>query len=133
VYADWLEERGDPRAEFVRLDCAVARDPSRSEDRIRRDDLAHGLDRAWVDRVRCRITSDRAVLPDMPEPPAARTGVPWSPPVARVTSRFPRLTRWTVMFVLGLLIALVASRGGDWVRRPPWKDDNFARDHAMPK
>jgi uncharacterized protein (TIGR02996 family) len=24
VYADWLEERGDPRAEFIRLQCAAA-------------------------------------------------------------------------------------------------------------
>ena len=24
VYADWLEEQGDPRAEFLRLDCALA-------------------------------------------------------------------------------------------------------------
>ncbi|HEV3257586.1 MAG TPA: TIGR02996 domain-containing protein, partial [Gemmataceae bacterium] len=25
VYADWLEERGDPRAEFIRVQCALAR------------------------------------------------------------------------------------------------------------
>src|SRR5947208_11915649 len=25
VYADWLEERGDPRSEFIRVQCAVAR------------------------------------------------------------------------------------------------------------
>jgi uncharacterized protein (TIGR02996 family) len=27
VYADWLEERGDPRAEFIRVQCALAHDP----------------------------------------------------------------------------------------------------------
>src|SRR5438874_10019999 len=25
VFADWLEERGDPRAEWVRIDCELAR------------------------------------------------------------------------------------------------------------
>ncbi|MBL8796660.1 MAG: TIGR02996 domain-containing protein [Planctomycetia bacterium] len=28
VYADWLEERGDPRAEFIRVQCAAARLPA---------------------------------------------------------------------------------------------------------
>lgn len=27
VYADWLEERGDPRGEFIRVQCELARDP----------------------------------------------------------------------------------------------------------
>jgi uncharacterized protein (TIGR02996 family) len=27
VYADWLEERGDPRAEFLRIQCALKNDP----------------------------------------------------------------------------------------------------------
>jgi uncharacterized protein (TIGR02996 family) len=25
VYADWLEERGDPRAEYLRLECLLAK------------------------------------------------------------------------------------------------------------
>jgi uncharacterized protein (TIGR02996 family) len=28
VYADWLEEHGDPRAEFIRVGCALARLPA---------------------------------------------------------------------------------------------------------
>jgi uncharacterized protein (TIGR02996 family) len=28
VYADWLEERGEPRGEFIRTDCALARLPA---------------------------------------------------------------------------------------------------------
>jgi uncharacterized protein (TIGR02996 family) len=38
VFADWLEDRGDPRAEFIRLDCALARLPPDCEEstRIRR-------------------------------------------------------------------------------------------------
>jgi uncharacterized protein (TIGR02996 family) len=35
IYADWLEERGDPRAEFIRVECELARlpgdDPHRHE------------------------------------------------------------------------------------------------------
>ena len=25
IYADWLEERGDPRAEFIRVQCELAK------------------------------------------------------------------------------------------------------------
>src|SRR5437763_1784240 len=38
VYADWLEERGDPRGTFVRVQCAVAALPA---DDPRRPDLEH--------------------------------------------------------------------------------------------
>jgi uncharacterized protein (TIGR02996 family) len=35
VFADWLDERGDPRGEFIRLQCALARlptgDPAREQ------------------------------------------------------------------------------------------------------
>jgi uncharacterized protein (TIGR02996 family) len=36
IYADWLEERGDPRAEFIRIQCELARLPDDDE---RRTDL----------------------------------------------------------------------------------------------
>jgi uncharacterized protein (TIGR02996 family) len=45
VYADWLDDRGDPRAEFVRLACqqvAAAR---------RLAELRAALPPGWVDRV----------------------------------------------------------------------------------
>jgi uncharacterized protein (TIGR02996 family) len=32
VFADWLEERGDPRAEVLRLDCAIRRMTGREDD-----------------------------------------------------------------------------------------------------
>jgi uncharacterized protein (TIGR02996 family) len=38
VYADWLEERGDPRGTFIRLQCALAALP---DDDPRRPDLEH--------------------------------------------------------------------------------------------
>jgi uncharacterized protein (TIGR02996 family) len=33
IYADWLEERGDPRAEFIRIQCALANLPARDPDK----------------------------------------------------------------------------------------------------
>jgi uncharacterized protein (TIGR02996 family) len=51
VFADWLEERGDPRAEFIRLDCAVRRMTGREEDygevQDRWWELRAELDPAW--------------------------------------------------------------------------------------
>jgi uncharacterized protein (TIGR02996 family) len=45
IYADWLEERGVPRAEFIRIQCALAnlpvRDPDKAALRIRAR-LCHG-------------------------------------------------------------------------------------------
>jgi uncharacterized protein (TIGR02996 family) len=39
VYADWLEEQGDPRGEFIRLQCLLAKmandDPARRETELR--------------------------------------------------------------------------------------------------
>jgi uncharacterized protein (TIGR02996 family) len=67
VYADWLEERSDPRAAYVRLDPRLGRpsgvewllaqewyDPRHDEPRVadplrqHRRELASGLDPAWV-------------------------------------------------------------------------------------
>jgi uncharacterized protein (TIGR02996 family) len=36
VYADWLEERGDPRGSFIRIQCALA---ALTDDDLRRSDL----------------------------------------------------------------------------------------------
>ena len=51
VYADWLEERGDPRGEYLRLEHQLRTIPAR---------LAHlreGIDRDWIAAVfgRCRV------------------------------------------------------------------------------
>jgi uncharacterized protein (TIGR02996 family) len=52
IYADWLEERGDPRAEFLRLECQLA-SRSLADKRARRlrarfHQLAEMLDREWL-------------------------------------------------------------------------------------
>src|SRR4051812_30955169 len=58
IYADWLEERGDPRAEFIRAQCTLAQLPADDE---RRPDLeacearllaGHG--KGWAGPIRQR-------------------------------------------------------------------------------
>lgn len=63
VYADWLEERGDPRGEFIRVQCARARCPSWHRDSLllgwREKELLYRHGHHW-----------RAQLPNLP-------GVAW--------------------------------------------------------
>ncbi len=51
IYADWLEERGDPRGEYLRLLCALdsrcADDPEAAEMRERLRALEGGIDLRW--------------------------------------------------------------------------------------
>ena len=52
VFADWLEERGDVRAEFVRLDTTLRRADGSEENFTKNEDrwrlLRGGLPRAWL-------------------------------------------------------------------------------------
>src|SRR6187399_705447 len=52
VYADWLNERGDPRGEFILLQCELARSatPSgrRDEVKLRVDELYAGHVGEWT-------------------------------------------------------------------------------------
>lgn len=59
VYADWLEERGDPRGTFIRVQCALAR---LAEDHPSRRDLEHVEDQlfkthgaAWAHGIAERV------------------------------------------------------------------------------
>src|SRR6266511_6221714 len=56
IYADWLEERGDPRGEFIRVQCALARlppdDPRRPELRAREQALLAEHRDAWLAPIR---------------------------------------------------------------------------------
>jgi uncharacterized protein (TIGR02996 family) len=52
VYADWLDDRGDPRAEFLRLsnqlrDTAIG-NPERTPIELRLGELRHALDPRWI-------------------------------------------------------------------------------------
>jgi uncharacterized protein (TIGR02996 family) len=71
VYADWLEERGDPRAEFLRAECQL-RKLSSTEDsfpalRTRLEQVSLTLDPDWVALVRTLPVPDavEAALTEM--------------------------------------------------------------------
>ena len=55
VYADWLEERGDPRAEYLRLECEIAAlqkgDALFKELQPRLHELRQNLDVRWIAAV----------------------------------------------------------------------------------
>lgn len=60
VYADWLEERGDPRGTFVRVQCALARlpadHPRRRELEQVEDELFQTHGAAWAHGVAARVS-----------------------------------------------------------------------------
>jgi hypothetical protein len=62
VYADWLEERGDPRAELLRLDCQLVRlPPAIVPDpllRARFEELCLAAEPDWVALVRRQPVAD---------------------------------------------------------------------------
>ncbi len=61
VYADWLEDRGDPRAEYLRVLCEWLA-CRRTEDRRlveRERELRTSLSRRWLARVRGMPVRDR--------------------------------------------------------------------------
>ena len=56
IYADWLDERGDPRGMFIRVQCALARvpddDPCRAELMRREKSLLRLHKKTWVEPLR---------------------------------------------------------------------------------
>jgi uncharacterized protein (TIGR02996 family) len=56
IYADWLEERGDPRGEFIRVQCALARLGGDDERRLpleeREWELLDAYGETWVHSLR---------------------------------------------------------------------------------
>jgi uncharacterized protein (TIGR02996 family) len=63
IYADWLEERGDPRGEFIRVQCELARLPQRHPGRAaleaREAQLLAEHENAWLQALRPWVTSWR--------------------------------------------------------------------------
>src|SRR5262245_10793012 len=51
VYADWLEERGDPRGEYIRLRLKVREPRGRQRVQTRLAELSSDLDAEWRGRV----------------------------------------------------------------------------------
>lgn len=60
IYADWLEEQGDPRGEFIRVQCELA-EPSEDLDRReqldqRQEQLKRAYEREWAADLPARVT-----------------------------------------------------------------------------
>src|SRR6516162_9578044 len=60
VYADWLEERADPRAEFIRVQCELAKlppdDPKWDALEQREWDLLRQHEAAWTADIKSLVT-----------------------------------------------------------------------------
>src|SRR5262249_2503800 len=77
VYADWLEERGDPRGEFIRLQCALARmprnDPHFVEGHRRARVLGLEFGKTWAAPLKGLINGwrfHRGFIEEVTQPPA---------------------------------------------------------------
>jgi uncharacterized protein (TIGR02996 family) len=57
VYADWLEERGDVRGEFIRAQCALAQRGFRADLADRAADLLEEHQEQWAGAVRVLVLS----------------------------------------------------------------------------
>jgi uncharacterized protein (TIGR02996 family) len=61
IFADWLEERGDPRGEFIRVQCALAGMPDEDERRkaleARAERLLRQHEPRWVGPLASRVNS----------------------------------------------------------------------------
>src|SRR5262249_379898 len=60
IYADWLEERGDPRGEFIRVQCQLENlesyDPRGTELRAREGELLAAHEREWLGELAGRVS-----------------------------------------------------------------------------
>src|SRR5262249_464779 len=63
IYADWLAERGDPRGEFIRAQCELARlpvaDSRRTELQNRADSLVKAHQNQWAGALNGQLTGFR--------------------------------------------------------------------------
>jgi uncharacterized protein (TIGR02996 family) len=118
VYADWLEERGDARAEYLRLSCALATLPRRPTKKrkaceARFAELRASLDPAWqlsVGRTIDIIRNQIAIIRDSLDVPAGRPMRRGGFEALRVVLRaFPTLDNTTRK-----LVAQELARCGDW-------------------
>src|SRR5262245_56818171 len=71
VYADWLDERGDPRGEFIRVQCELARlphgGPDRERLRVRESELLAAHRSEWEAPLRALGATNIAFRRGLPE------------------------------------------------------------------
>src|SRR5260370_14029406 len=60
IFADWLEDRGHPRGEFIRAQCALAQlqraDARRAELQTRADELLKEHQLEWIGQLKGLVT-----------------------------------------------------------------------------
>ncbi|HKB34812.1 MAG TPA: TIGR02996 domain-containing protein, partial [Gemmataceae bacterium] len=60
IFADWLDERGDPRGEFIRVQCLLEEieedDPRRVELKTRERELLAAHEREWLGELDGRVS-----------------------------------------------------------------------------
>jgi uncharacterized protein (TIGR02996 family) len=111
VYADWLEERGDPRAEYLRLECELV--GLKDDDALFRElaprlqELREAIDPAWLAEVgRTRIANCLTVAFECPQRWSRLT------PMREPKNRFCSACKRTVHYCETLEEARAHARGG---------------------
>lgn len=70
VYADWLEERGDVRGEYLRLECQLSNSLHYNDEihevTITMRRLIEGIDRKWIEFVTRRLRENCPVPAECP-------------------------------------------------------------------
>jgi uncharacterized protein (TIGR02996 family) len=109
VYADWLDESGDPRAEYLRLQVDLGRGSNRAEARLR--ELCQTLDPDWLAIV------DRPAIENCPAPFAFRCPRKWEQlsPTRDVSVRYCDRCQQEVYYCRSLDEARQFATGGDCV------------------
>ena len=100
AYADWLEERGDPRGEFIHLQCALARvddaDPRSRELSAREQELLTQHAKEWLGPLRGMVlvpTFRRGFLEEVVVEPRAylnHSPLDWPPTLRRIRADLER-------------------------------------------
>lgn len=134
VYADWLEEQGDPRAEFLRVQHALTQIPSLGDEwwqlHSRRGQVVSTLDASWVGAASVGLEWIDDIhdggdlvhrLPQAAEAgnPAAMTSLAFrywdSPP-----GRQPRPKLWSAVTSLALRLWNAGEKNHDYPNAKKW-------------
>jgi uncharacterized protein (TIGR02996 family) len=108
VYADWLEERGDPRGELIALQCRQGLDEA-GERRVRALVKAHG--RKWLGPLAPIVTTGHAFRRGF----VARATVKWG--AAKNVARLGALPAWATVEELDFSVPALFPRGQEAWRR----------------
>jgi uncharacterized protein (TIGR02996 family) len=108
VYADWLEEQGDPRAEFLRLSCQAVSAVRRMAI------LRSGLPSVWLDQV--DLFPHAFLTFRVPVGPQRWPGRPEGPQLAEVIEVPVKIGERVVAGQTLFVVEYEGRPGGDFVR-----------------